>query len=177
METSTEQPFRGGSEGEGTVFRITPAGTLTTIYNFCSLAGCADGYNSTAGLIQGADGYLYGAPARGGDDTICAIDGYTGCGTVFKMTLTGSLTVLHTFEFSDGAYPIGRLALGSDGNFYGTTECGGASSLCSENCGTVSPLTVSPPPLRCSVRAPPSGPQSRPAPPAVQSRWLRRVAP
>ena len=42
----------GGLNNGGTIFKMTPAGTLTTLYNFCSQPGCADGYSPVAGLLQ-----------------------------------------------------------------------------------------------------------------------------
>ena len=101
----------------GTVFKITPSGTLTTLYSFCALTNCADGDEPYAGLVQAADGNLYGTTAYGGTGTI---------GTVFKITVTGALTTLHSFDFPDGAYPYARLVQATDGDLYGTTSGGGA---------------------------------------------------
>jgi uncharacterized repeat protein (TIGR03803 family) len=111
--------------GCGTIFKITPGGELTTIYNFCSLADCADGMLPGA-LIEGADGYLYGTTGAGGLGTACG--GPAGCGTVFKLSITSDLTTLYAFcsiaKCADGDYPTALLQ-GSDGNFYGTTELQG----------------------------------------------------
>ena len=109
----------GGANHDGTVFKITPDGTLTTLYSFCSLFGCADGNLPRAGLIQGTDGDFYGTTQYGG-----AFDR----GTVFKITQSGTLTTLHTFGSTDGdgATPIGGLVQGIDGDFHGTTQSGGA---------------------------------------------------
>src|SRR5579863_3816205 len=106
-----------GPHGGGTVFKITPAGVLTTLYGFCQqIFGCLDGETPTAGLVQGTDGNFYGTTAGGGT-----------AGTVFKVTQAGVLTTLHSFTGapSDGANPYGGLVQGSDGNFYGTTFLGG----------------------------------------------------
>ena len=127
----------GGSNGSGMLFRITPSGTLTTIYNFCSRQGCADG-TAPLGLIQGTDGNLYGVTGGGG-----TAGGY---GTIFKITTTGTLTTLHSFDLTDGSGPEG-LVQASDGNFYGTTNSGGFSnSNCNAGntagtCGTVFKIT------------------------------------
>src|SRR6202041_2858276 len=69
----------GGTNGadEGTVFKITPAGSLTTLYSFCSQANCADGATPYAGLVQGSDGNFYGTTLVGGAN---------GDGTVFSLT-------------------------------------------------------------------------------------------
>jgi uncharacterized repeat protein (TIGR03803 family) len=74
------------------------------------------------GLTQGSDGNLYGTTQSGGDATC---NRPYGCGTVYKITLDGQFTKLHTFEFADGRGPAGNLVQGSDGNFYGTTVQGG----------------------------------------------------
>jgi uncharacterized repeat protein (TIGR03803 family) len=109
--------------GCGTVFQITPSGTLTTLYDFCSLSGCTDGAVLFESLAQGANGDFYGATWGGG-----AGNG----GTIFKITPTGTLTTLYSFCVvnypfcGDGSNPIGPV-LGRDGNFYGTTASGGAN--------------------------------------------------
>jgi uncharacterized repeat protein (TIGR03803 family) len=103
--------------GCGTIFQITPAGTLTTLYNFCSQSGCTDGIFPYGGLVQGTDGNFYGTTIGGG----------VGNGTVFKITPGGTLTTLHIFDVNDGGSPRGTLVQGTDGNFYGTTTDGGAN--------------------------------------------------
>ncbi|HMD83958.1 MAG TPA: choice-of-anchor tandem repeat GloVer-containing protein [Terriglobia bacterium] len=114
--------------GGGTVFKITPTGALTTLYSFCKLSGCADGYLPYAGVVQGSDGNLYGAMSRGGAHAPAA---FADSGTLFRISPSGTLTTLYSFCFltgcTDGAGPVAALAQGSDGNFYGTTESGGAN--------------------------------------------------
>jgi len=111
----------GKNIGCGTVFEITPSGTLTTVYNFCSQSGCADGGGPSAGLVQGTDGNLYGM-TRGG--------GANGYGTVFKISPSGTLTTLHSFNGTDGSgNSAAGLVQGADGNFYGTTEMAGPTAL------------------------------------------------
>jgi len=114
----------GGANGDGTVFKITSDGALTTLYSFCSQTNCADGTTPTAGLIQATDGYLYGTTFYGGYLSTCM-----DCGTIFKMTSTGDLTTLHTFgrTGTDGSGPMAGLIQATDGDFYGTTEVGGAA--------------------------------------------------
>jgi uncharacterized repeat protein (TIGR03803 family) len=114
----------GGANGSGTVFKITPAGGLTTLYSFCSQANCADGNNVVAGLVQGTDGNFYGTASGGG------VGGFYN-GTVFKITPAGVLTTLYSFcplgfSCTDGVGPSAGLVQGTDGNFYGTTTDGGA---------------------------------------------------
>jgi uncharacterized repeat protein (TIGR03803 family) len=112
----------GGAKGSGTVFAITPNGTLTTLYNFCSKTGCKDGGVPSPGLVQASNGNLYGATSSGGSDS-CT----DGCGTIFRMTLQGVLTTLHSFDSTDGATPNGALVQSTNGNFYGTTAGGGTN--------------------------------------------------
>jgi uncharacterized repeat protein (TIGR03803 family) len=118
----------GGTNNGGTIFKITPSGAFTALYNFCSQANCADGATSEAGLVQGTDGNLYGTTRFGG---IGFTIGGTGGGTVFKITLDGALTTLYSFcpqsGCTDGSQPTGALVQGTDGNFYGTTWAGGAN--------------------------------------------------
>jgi uncharacterized repeat protein (TIGR03803 family) len=107
--------------GCGTVFKITPDGTLTTLHSF---ADSPDGALPFAGLVQAANGDLYGVTLAGGTSANCSPNGAHGCGTVFKITLSGTLTTLHSFTGADGNGPGGPLLLASDGNYYGTTGGG-----------------------------------------------------
>jgi len=127
---------QGGANNSGTVFKITPAGTLTTLYNFCSQPSCTDGNGPAAALVQAADGNFYGATGFGGT---------FGDGTVFRITAGGNLTTLHTFDGTDGNDPNSRLFQAGDGNFYGTTAFGGNLSKCNVfgGCGTVFRITPS----------------------------------
>ncbi|MEN9390749.1 MAG: hypothetical protein RL017_46 [Pseudomonadota bacterium] len=110
--------------GCGTVFKITPQGAKTILYNF---QGGSDGTVPDAGLIQGQDGNFYGATTTGGD--VNCNDGL-GCGTIFKITPQGQETVLYSFHWkTDGAFPLSTLIYGNDGNLYGTTEWGGNKNL------------------------------------------------
>jgi uncharacterized repeat protein (TIGR03803 family) len=95
----------GGSNARGTVFKMTPGGVLTTLYNFCSLPKCADGSAPSAGLVLGTDGNFYGTTAS----------------TIFKISPTGALTTLA----SGLSGPISQLIQASDGNFYGSFPRGG----------------------------------------------------
>jgi uncharacterized repeat protein (TIGR03803 family) len=130
----------------GTVFKITPGGTLTLLYNFCSLSGCTDGESPYAGLVQASDGNFYGTTNLGGNSNLC--NPYPGCGTVFRITPSGELTTLHSFcaqtGCTDGAFPSGGLIQATDGNLYGTTGGGGAFSgpNCT-GCGTIFKITKS----------------------------------
>ena len=129
--TTTSQ----GSNHGGTLFRINSSGAFTTVYNFCTLGSCHDGSGPFGGLMQGTDGYLYGTTTSGGTGFLY--------GTVFKMTLNGVLTTLHSFVSSDGSSPQGKLVQASDGNFYGTTTSGGNAQACTFGCGTIFKITSS----------------------------------
>jgi uncharacterized repeat protein (TIGR03803 family) len=112
----------GGANSAGTVFTITPDGTLTTLYSFCSQSNCSDG-SAPWGSVQGTDGNFYGTAFAGGDTNNC--NPPSGCGTVFQMTPAGVLKTLYTFTASGGAGagPVAGLVLGNNGNFYGVTGC------------------------------------------------------
>jgi len=120
----------GGLNNEGTIFEITPTGTLTTLYSFCALATCADGEEPSAGLVQGRNGEFYGEASAGGT---------SGCGTIFKITPKGPLTTLFSFDFTHGCGPMGGLIQAASGDFYGVTVTGGSGFNCEidGNCGTV----------------------------------------
>jgi uncharacterized repeat protein (TIGR03803 family) len=114
------------SQGCGTIFQLAANNNslLTTLYKF---TGASDGGIPNA-VIQGTDGNLYGTTQFGG--TASSACGSSGCGVVFKLTPTGAETVLHAFAggSADGA-GAQSLIQGSDGNFYGVTQFGGASNL------------------------------------------------
>jgi uncharacterized repeat protein (TIGR03803 family) len=111
----------GGTNGYGTVFKISTNGVLTSLYSF---TGGNDGRDPQAGLVQGRDGFLYGTTAEGGTNDL---------GTVFKIGSNGVLASLYSFGSIqdtngfplDGAYPQGGLVQGTDGYFYGTAEYNG----------------------------------------------------
>lgn len=112
---------RGGvGKAAGTIFEITPTGTLTTLYTFCAQARCADGNHPKASLIQASDGNLYGTTFSGGVQRQ---------GTIFEITPTGTLTTLHRFQYANGANPYGGLMQASSGNFYGLATYGGTGTF------------------------------------------------
>lgn len=132
----------GGKNGDGTVFKMTTAGKVTTLYSFCSKAKCADGNSPEAALLLATNGNFYGTTKFGGVGP-CVIGTATGCGTIFEITPEGKLTTIYTFckkggECSDGAEPEAPLIEGTDGDFYGTTFYGGNSN----DAGTLFSITA-----------------------------------
>jgi len=125
---------RGNCLGQdcGTVFRLTPDGAIATLYAF---AGGNDGGAPWAGLLEDADGHLYGTTQFGGTDC----DGLgRGCGTVFKLAPGGRETILHRFGGDDGANPQSGLVQDATGTLYGATYGGGLDCYnVGEGCGTV----------------------------------------
>jgi uncharacterized repeat protein (TIGR03803 family) len=111
----------GGTNNYGTVFEVTTSGQETVLYRF----GGTTEANPTAALIAG-NGALYGTTFYGGP-FICNTSQHIGCGTVFKLSTSGKLSVLHNFRgTSDGEYPQAGL-VPVNGMLYGTTFSGGAS--------------------------------------------------
>jgi uncharacterized repeat protein (TIGR03803 family) len=119
----------GGANSAGTVFKVTPTGTLTTLYSFCAKTNCTDGSLPFGGLVLGTDGNFYGTTSLGGIITGDCATG--GCGTLFKITPAGKLTTLHSFDSTDGVTPYGPLVQATNGNFYGTTQSGNVYSITS----------------------------------------------
>jgi len=107
--------YGGGSGGDGTVFRINRSGVETVLHSFSG----PDGAHPSAGLIRDRSGNLYGTTFYGGTAT-CS------CGTVFKVTSTGTESVLYSFTgAADGKFPQSGLVMDSAGNLYGTASDGG----------------------------------------------------
>ncbi len=105
--------YDGGNQFRGSVFKLSPSGAVTTIYNF----DITHGASPFAPLVQGSDGNLYGTTEAGGAAP-------NPWGTIFKMTLKGGITVLKNFDLdsADGGIPLAGLVAGIDGNFYGITN-------------------------------------------------------
>jgi uncharacterized repeat protein (TIGR03803 family) len=125
--------FYGVSETN--VFRITPGGNLYTVHKFCSQPNCTDGAIAYGSLLQTANGNLYGTTAYGGVNNF---------GEVYEITAGGQFKVLYSFcsvnsptFCADGGFPWAGLAVGLDGDLYGTTSFGGAS----ESHGTIFKIT------------------------------------
>ena len=132
----------GGNFNEGTLFKITASGTLTTLYDFgtCKYP-CKEGLYPKAPPVQGTDGNFYGTAPNLNDGT--------NTGVVYKITSAGKFTTIHAFDFTAGYNPNAPLIQGSDGNFYGTTTLGGktvtptcVATFSSPTCGTVFKITT-----------------------------------
>jgi len=119
---ATDGNFYGSLE-PGTVFKMTPEGILTIVYQFDGVHGLYP----NGPVIQGSDGNFYGTTGAGGSNNECT----NGCGVAFKLTPQGVITVLHNFGDpnypNDGTGPSAGLAQATDGNFYGTTYSGGTA--------------------------------------------------
>lgn len=103
----------GGTAQSGVVFRVTPSGAETVMASFDGEGGLWGAWHN--GLIQARDGNFYGLTGNGGSN---------GTGTIFKMTPDGTLLLLWSFVWTNGAFPVGSLLEASDGNFYGVTSSG-----------------------------------------------------
>jgi uncharacterized repeat protein (TIGR03803 family) len=111
-------PNGGISAGDGVVYKLAPSGQETVLYNFCSLAGCADGKGPGSGVIRDSEGNLYGTTGSGGAH---------GKGVVFELAASGQETVLYNFcslaNCADGEKP-GGVIRDSEGNLYGSASDG-----------------------------------------------------
>jgi uncharacterized repeat protein (TIGR03803 family) len=119
----------GGSctafQGCGTLFRISPSGQLTTLYDFCAQTSCADGKFPRTSLIHATDNFLYGTTNSGGStEGLC----FEGCGVAFRIPVSEGYTLLHAFTYSEGAQ-LRKLIQATDGAFYGTAGGGGSSGV------------------------------------------------
>jgi uncharacterized repeat protein (TIGR03803 family) len=101
---------------QGTVYEMTPSGSITTLYSFCLQTDCPDG-KTPVGLAQGTDGNFYGMTQLANAD-------YKG--TIYEITPSGPLTTLHTFTPS---YSTGPMLLHTNGTFYGLTDLGGKHGI------------------------------------------------
>jgi uncharacterized repeat protein (TIGR03803 family) len=103
----------GGTAGFGTVYKMSPDGTVTVLHSF---AGGSDGSDARSGLLRDKNGDLYGTTFTGGVNNV---------GTVYKVDASGNETVLHSFDGNDGSYPESTPVHDSTGNIFGTAVQGG----------------------------------------------------
>jgi len=113
----------GGAANEGTIFKMTAGGVLTSLYSFCIESNCADGSEPDAGMILGTDGNFYGTTVYGGANNQ---------GEIFQITPEGAFKVLYSFcseaGCADGRSSYSRLIQATDGNFYGATSDDGGGN-------------------------------------------------
>jgi uncharacterized repeat protein (TIGR03803 family) len=116
-----------GSSDWGTIFKVDSSGNFTILHSFAGYP--SDGASPYLGhLMMDKSGNLYGVTTAGGKSIGC---GLTGCGVLYKLSVSGTFTVLHSFagRTSDGCYPVGSVVQDKVGNFYGTTnDCGTSSA-------------------------------------------------
>jgi uncharacterized repeat protein (TIGR03803 family) len=129
--------FGSGAYDAGTVFEISPAGTLTTLHTFCSQSNCTDGSGPVGGVVQATDGNVYGTTEGGGA---------YNAGTIFEViTSTGEFSTLYSFcsqsGCPDGQYPEAGLMQDTNGTIFGTTYVGGTNCIL-PGCGSVFSLSV-----------------------------------
>ncbi len=123
----------GSATENGSIFKMTPAGVVTTLVQFTGNGGAAPGNTPRGRLLEAPDGFLYGATNLGKNMTGTGLS----AGTIFKVSKAGAFTSLVTFVRATttqppetamtayGAYPVGDLVLGTDGIIYGVTTGGG----------------------------------------------------
>lgn len=113
----------GGASNYGTLFKVGRSGVFTLLHSF---AGGNDGRYPAAGVVADKLGNVYGATQNGGGNDSCDY----GCGTIFKMTPDGSVTVLHAFQGGDdGANPLSQPLLTKKGTLFGSTNDGSKGTL------------------------------------------------
>jgi uncharacterized repeat protein (TIGR03803 family) len=110
----------GGTMSGGVIFQMTTAGTYAVIYNF-NASSSVNGTDPNGGVVQGSDGFLYGATVSGGA---------FGLGTLFKVNTKGAAyAVLHDFDTSTGDTPASTPLLHTNGTLYGVTQHGGTYTV------------------------------------------------
>jgi uncharacterized repeat protein (TIGR03803 family) len=107
----------GGTNGVGTVFKLSPSGTESWLYSFPGNPGEQIAY---AGVIRDSKGNLYGTTYNGG--------AFGSNGTVYELNKSGTQTFLFSFNQGDGGEPYAGLVRDKAGNLYGTTTMGGANA-------------------------------------------------
>jgi uncharacterized repeat protein (TIGR03803 family) len=108
-----------------------------------------EGWCPLAGLVQATNGNFYGVNAYGGAaSTNCS----NGCGTIFKITRTGTYSVVYNFDFTTGQTPVTTLLQHTNGLLYGTAQTGGTGSYCP--CGVLFSLNIGATPFVTFVGSP-----------------------
>jgi len=110
--------------GCGVLFRITPAGEYTVLYNFCSQANCTDG-GMAAGLMQATNGTFYGGTSIGGTAGKCYLK--KGCGVLFSLSIGLEPFVKANPNFGAAGHGVGILGnnlKGATSVTFNGTHCG-----------------------------------------------------
>ena len=119
--------YQGGTETEGTIFRVTTSGVQTNLYNFNHLNG--SGGAPFGGLVLGPDNNYYGMTEAGGSNNL---------GTYYRISHDGVFELLGNLTgAANGGQPFDEMVVASDGNLYGTTSTGGSDGV-----GTIFQLTT-----------------------------------
>jgi uncharacterized repeat protein (TIGR03803 family) len=119
----------GGANGQGILFEVSPTGELTTLHAFCAQANCTDGAEPKTSPIQTPNGVIYGTTESGGK---------YASGNIYALSPQGRLVSIHSFLSAIAGFSaVPTLIQGSDGNFYGVTQYGGAAT----NYGSVFKIT------------------------------------
>jgi len=108
--------FNGGTVGDGNVFKISSAGTLTVLHSFTP---ASDGGTPYGGLVQASDGNFYGVGYLGGT---------LNHGTIFRIAPSGTFSVRHTFDGTNGSSPMITPMQHTTGILYGDTNTGGTQN-------------------------------------------------
>lgn len=144
---SAQDSMEGSSAPNGgTVFSLTPSGTFQLLHTFVPGTNSTYPNGNLPGLIrQGPDGKIYGTTLFGG---LQGCNGYCGHGVLYRVNSDGSgFAVLHKFcsqtNCADGSTAVSQLAVGTDGNLYGTTVYGGSNCSTLGGCGTIFKVTPS----------------------------------
>lgn len=139
---ATQDSMEGSSAPNGgTVFSLTPSGTFKLLHTFTPGTNNTYANGNLPGLLrQGPDGKIYGTTLFGGNQ---GCNGYCGFGVLYRVNSDGTgFKILHKFcaqtNCADGGESVSGLALGTDGNLYGTSFAGGTN-----NFGTIYKITVS----------------------------------
>jgi len=116
-----------GLYGGGTIWKVSVKGKETILHNFAG--GKSDGCRPYAGVTRDSKGNLYGVA------NACDANNY---GALYKLSASGKLTLLHSFDNTDGAGPVGEVRRTAKGTLFGTTSYGaGGGNYCQDGCGTV----------------------------------------
>lgn len=111
----------GGTYNMGTIFKVTPAFVVSTLYSFQGYP--TDGANPSTSLMQATDGNLYGTATDG--------EG-TDYGTLFQISTGGVFKLLYVFDPTTGAFPLGALTQHTNGRLYGTLTTDGPGCSCGQ---------------------------------------------